>query len=82
VRDLTPEQASSIGLPAKPIAAVAAVVPGSAADRAGLKPGDVLVEVDGVNDPTSVQVQEAARDGQLLARLRRKDAAFYAVVKK
>ena len=82
VRDITAEQAASIGLPAKPIAAVASIVPGSAADRAGLKPGDVVVEVDGVNDPTSLQVQEAARDGQLLVRMRRKDASFYAVMKK
>jgi len=82
VRDLTAEQAASLGLPAKPIAAVAAIVPGSAADRASLKPGDVLVEVDGANDPTSQQVQDAAKDGQILVRVRRKDAAFYAVVKK
>ena len=82
VRDLTPEQAQSIGLPAKAIAGVAQVVPGSAADRAGLRVGDVLLEVDGTNDPTAVQVQDAARDGQILVRLRRKDVAFYAVVKR
>lgn len=82
VRDLTGEQAASLGLPSKPIAVVASIVPGSAADRASLKPGDVLVEVDGATDPTSTQVQDAARDGQILVRVRRKDAAFYAVVKK
>lgn len=82
VRDLTAEQASSIGLKAKPIAGVAAVTPGSAADRAGLKAGDVLVEVDGTNEPTASQVQEAARDGQLLVRVKRRDSTFYAVVKK
>ena len=82
VRDLTAEQAASVGLRAKPIAAVAALVPGSAADRAGLKAGDVIVEVDGRADPTAVQVQEAARDGQILVRLKRKSASFYAVVKR
>jgi len=82
VRDLTVEQAASAGLRAKPIAAVAALVPGSAADRAGLKAGDVIVEVDGRADPTAVQVQEAARDGQILVRLKRKAASFYAVVKR
>ena len=61
---------------------MAALVPGSAADRAGLKAGDVIVEVDGHADPTAVHVQEAARDGQILVRLKRKTASFYAVVKR
>ncbi|MBK6462079.1 MAG: trypsin-like peptidase domain-containing protein [Myxococcales bacterium] len=82
VRDLTAEQAAAAGLRPKPIAAVAALVPGSAADRAGLKAGDVIVEVDGHADPTAVHVQEAARDGQILVRLKRKTASFYAVVKR
>ncbi len=81
VRDLTPEQATALGLP-RPVAAVAAMTPGSPADRAGLKAGDVILEVDGTADPTAARVQEAARDGQILVRLRRKDASFYAVVKK
>ena len=55
---------------------------GSTADRAGLKVGDVIVEVDGINDPTSAQLQQSAADGQLLLRLRRRDSQFYAALKK
>jgi serine protease Do len=82
VRDLAPQQAAQLGLPAKAMPVVTNVAPGSAADRAGIKAGDVIVEVDGVVEPTSAQLQEASRDGQLLLRIRRRDAAFYAALKK
>jgi serine protease Do len=58
------------------------VVPGSGADRAGLKQGDVIVEADGIQDPTSAQVQQAASDGSLLLRLRREDNFFYAALRR
>jgi serine protease Do len=82
VRDLNPQQAQQLGLPAKPMPVVTSVAPGSAADRAGIKAGDVIVEVDGTVEPTSQQLQEASKDGQLLLRIRRRDAAFYAALKK
>jgi S1-C subfamily serine protease len=82
VRDLTSQQAQSLGLPAKAVAIVAQVAPGSAADRAGLKAGDTIVEADGLADPNAQQVAEASKDGQLLLRLRRRDATFYAALKK
>ncbi len=81
VRDLTPQEAAQLRL-AKPVAVVTQVAPGSAADRAGVKIGDVVMEVDGVLDPSSAQLQEQARDGQVLVRVRRRDAAFYALLKK
>jgi S1-C subfamily serine protease len=71
---------SSVG---KPAAQVSNVAPGSAADRAGLRVGDVIVEVDGVADPTAIKVQEAAADGVLVMRIRRGSAGYYyAAVKK
>jgi S1-C subfamily serine protease len=82
VRDLTPQQAAQLGLTAKPLPIVTTISPGSAADRAGLKPGDVIVEADGVQEPTSNQLSEQAKDGQLLVRVRRRDASFYAAMKK
>jgi S1-C subfamily serine protease len=82
VRELTPQQATQLGLPAKPLPVITTVAPGSAADRAGLKPNDVIVEADGVVDPTSAQLSEQAKDGQLLLRVRRRDASFYAALKK
>ena len=82
VRDLTREQATQLGLPTKPLPLVTSIAPGSSADRAGLKPGDVIVEADGVQDPTSTQLADAAKDGQLLVRVRRREASFYAAMKK
>jgi serine protease Do len=82
VRDLSPQQASSIGLPARALPIVSTVVPGSAADRAGLKPGDVVVEVDGIGYPTAQQLQQSAADGQLLLRLHRQDKDFYAALRR
>ena len=82
VRDLTPQQAQQLGLSQKALPIVTTVAPGSAADRAGIKAGDVVVEVDGIVEPTSQQLQEASKDGQLLLRIRRREAAFYAALKK
>lgn len=82
VRDLDPRQATQLGLGPKALPFVTTVAPGSPADRAGLKPGDVLVEADGVREPSSAQVTEAGKDGALLVRVRRRDATFYAALRK
>lgn len=82
VRDLTPQQSAQLGLSPKPLPIVTTISPGSAADRAGLKPGDVIVEADGIQEPSSTQLSEQAKDGQLLVRVRRRDASFYAAMKK
>lgn len=82
VRELSPSQAQSMGLPAKSYSVISQVAPGSSADRAGLKVGDVIVEADGIADPTPAQVQQAAADGVLVVRVRRRDSFFYAALKK
>jgi serine protease Do len=82
IRDITPEQARSIGLAAKPIAIVSSVTPGSSADRAGVKPGDVIVEADGVQVPSTAQVQQVAQDGVVVMRLKREDATFYTAIRR
>lgn len=83
VRDLTAPQLAQLGLPSqRPAAIVTSITPGSAADRAGLKVGDVILEADGREHPTSGQLAEAAKDGQLLLRVRRRDSTFYAALKK
>ncbi|WP_454723380.1 MULTISPECIES: Do family serine endopeptidase [Cupriavidus] len=55
-QDMTPEIAESFGLEAKEGALIAAVVQGGPADKAGVKPGDVLVSVDGqaISDTTAL----------------------------
>jgi S1-C subfamily serine protease len=82
VRDLAPQQTASLGLPARALPMVSTVVPGSPADRAGLRAGDVITEVDGIALPTSQQLQQSAADGQLLLRLQRQNKAFYAAIRR
>lgn len=52
-QDVTPELAASFQLPVKQGALIAGVVRGSPADKAGLRPGDVLVEAAGNPIPDS-----------------------------
>lgn len=47
VQDLTPQLAQAFGIPRNRGAVIARVAPNSAADRAGLKTGDVVVAVNG-----------------------------------
>ncbi len=47
IQDLTPELAQALGLKEEGGAVVNQVVKGEAADKAGIKEGDVIVEVDG-----------------------------------
>jgi Do/DeqQ family serine protease len=56
VQEITPAVAESFGLPSTRGALIAGVLRGGPADKAGVKPGDVLVEVEGrpVADPTSM----------------------------
>jgi S1-C subfamily serine protease len=82
VRDLAPQQAAQLGLSQKPLPLITSITPGSPADRAGLKAGDVIIEADGRAEPSSAQLSDAAKDGQLLVRVRRRDATFYAALKK
>ncbi|XYH96984.1 trypsin-like peptidase domain-containing protein [Sorangium sp. So ce1128] len=64
------------------IARLAAVASDSPAERAGLRPGDVILEADRKRAPTAAEVEEAARDGELLVRVQRRGAAFYAALKR
>ncbi len=82
VRDLAPEQSAQRGLPAKPLPILTQVVPGSAADRAGLRVEDIVVEANGTSDPTSAQVADFAKSGTLLVRVKRGDAYFYAALRR
>jgi Do/DeqQ family serine protease len=82
VRDLSAQQVAEMGLGAKPLPVVTQVGPGSPADRAGLRPGDVIVQANEVENPSSAQVAELARSGSLLLRCRRGDSYYYAAIKK
>jgi serine protease Do len=82
VRDLAPQQAAQMGLPEKPLPVVTQVTPGSAADREGLRAGDVILEANGVAEPTSAQVVDVARSATLLLRIKRGESYRYAALKK
>jgi serine protease DegQ len=55
-QDITPELAESFGLTKKTGAIIAGVLKGGPADKAGMKPGDILVAIEGkpVNDTTEM----------------------------
>ncbi len=82
VRDLAPEQAAQMNLPSRSLPVLTQVAPGSSADRAGLRVGDVIVEANGTANANSAQVAEFAKSGALLLRVKREDAYFYAALKK
>ena len=82
VRDLTAAQAAQLGFGQKVLPIVAQITPGSPADRAGLKPGDVILEVNKKSDQNSAQLLDAAKSGKLLLRASRKGASFWAALKK
>jgi S1-C subfamily serine protease len=82
LRDLTPDQSVQLGLPPRSLAAIAQVAPGSAGDRAGLRAGDIVIEADGIAEPSAAQVTQAGIDGHMLLRVRRREAAFYAAVRR
>jgi Do/DeqQ family serine protease len=80
VRDLTPAQAAQMGLPSHPVPVVTQITPGSSGDRQGIHPGDVIVEANGVADPTSAQLADLAKGGTLLLRIRRGETFFYSAL--
>jgi S1-C subfamily serine protease len=57
VEDLTPDIASSLGLKRSQGVVVARVAPGSAADRAGLQPGDVVTAINGAPISSSAELR-------------------------
>ncbi len=79
---LTPQIAQQLGVKVREGVVITAVRNGSAAERAGLTRGDVIVEADrkGVRAPG--EVVEALKDGSALLRVERQDGAFYTVLNK
>jgi serine protease Do len=60
---------------------VTGVLDGSAADRAGLRAGDIVLSADGQTNPTIEDIVRAAGDGHVLLRIQRGAAVFYAALR-
>jgi S1-C subfamily serine protease len=78
VQDLTPEIAAAIRVSANGGAVIAQVEPGSPAERAGLKRGDVVVAIDGNQVHSATQVRNHVglkRIGQPVALTIERDGA-------
>jgi serine protease Do len=82
--DLSGELAEQLGLESTSGALVAQVEPSSPAARAGLQPGDVIVEVDGVAVESAARCAQALRNvegGQVRLLVRNADGQRFVVVK-
>lgn len=76
---MTPARA---GVEPSAVAQVIGVLPGSAADRAGLRPQDLIVQADNVSMPNAEQVAKALEDGRALLLVRRGNTAFFAALRR
>ncbi|MGH7380267.1 MAG: DegQ family serine endoprotease [Candidatus Methylomirabilales bacterium] len=85
VRDLTADLARELGLPAAGGVAITAVEPGTEAERAGLKRGDRVLEVNRKPVASAAEVREALREagrgGAILLLVRRGDRSLFAALK-
>jgi len=84
VQDVTPEIADQLGLEEPEGVVITGVEPGSAASKANLRRGDVILEVDrsevGSVDQLQTRLTEAGEDALLLVR--RGDATLYVPIER
>lgn len=81
MKPIPPEAAAKYGY-GKALTYVSFVEPNSPADKAGLMPGDVILDANGTANPTIDNVKTAGAKGTLLLRIGRKDSRFYVAVTK
>jgi serine protease Do len=77
---LTPEIARELRHEGTQGVVVARVLPGSAADRAGLSQGDIVVEADRNAVGSPAEVERALADGHALLRVARGSHTFFTVL--
>jgi serine protease Do len=84
VQDLTPDIADQLGVEADVGVLVTAVEPSSAADAAGLRRGDLILEVDRTEVKTAAELQErlAKAGDRALLLVRRGDATIFVPLKR
>jgi len=84
VQDLTPEIADQLGVDADKGVLITAVEPGSPADEAGLRRGDLILEVDRneVNDSGALRKRLEDAKNRALLLVRRGDATIFVPLKR
>jgi serine protease Do len=82
LRDLDPQTARQVGVAPGEGVLVAAVTPDSPAEQAGIRPGDVLLEVNRTKVASAAEAQAQAKsaDGPLLVLVKRGDASLFAAL--
>jgi len=85
VQDLTPELAKDLGVPPGQGIAVAHVSPGSPADEAGMRPGDVILEVNRrvvkARDEFATVLRQQSGESSLLFLVRRREGTRFIAMK-
>ena len=85
VQDLTRELAKDLGVPPGQGIAVARVSPGSSADEAGIRPGDVILEVNrrpvNARDEFEAVLRQQSGGSSLLFLVRRHDSTRFVAMK-
>jgi len=84
VQNLTPELAEQLGVEEEQGVVVTAVEPGSPADEANIRRGDVILEVDRstVKDVADLRQKLSRTDQGALLLVRRGDATLFVAIKK
>lgn len=74
---LSPELARRLGYEGKGRVVITQISPGSAAERAGLRPGDVIVQADRGQVSAPGDVVTALKDGEALLRVDRRGSSMF-----
>jgi len=82
LQSLNPNVAQQLGYTGSGKVLVSDVQPGSPADAAGLRRGDVIVEADRNKVNSAADVAQAANDGKVLLRVERDNNSFFTVLNK
>ena len=80
LRNIAIGQPARSDLPPPSAAQIVSIAPGSPADRAGLRPGDIVLQADGAARPDAAAVLKSTEDGHVLLLVQRRQGTFYAAI--